>query len=130
MLCHIQLTLHYLLSSNILRQYIYITLSQKIGFICQELFWTCSSLTAMCILFIYMDKYSFFTWIISSGLNALWRKKKNWDDVYSRDTGLKGSVVESEGQISLYMSQNGSVVLIEISNRECILTSIDWIQGE
>ena len=52
-------------------------------------------------------------------------EKNNWDDVYSRDTGLKGSVVESEGQISLYMSQNGSVVLIEISNRECILTSID-----
>lgn len=56
---------------------------------------------------------------------CLVEKKNNWDDVYSRDTGLKGSVVESEGQISLYMSQNGSVVLIEISNRECILTSID-----
>ena len=30
-------------------------------------------------------------------------------------TSTKGSVVESEGQISLYMSQNGNVVLIEIT---------------
>ena len=95
MLCHIQLTLHFLLSSNILRQHIYITLSQKIGFICQELFWIC---VIVYLVYLYGEVLIFYM------NNCKWtkclvEKNNNWDDMYSRDTGLKGSVVESVGQI-------------------------------